>query len=132
MRNLLVSVLLSVSLMTACKEEKKTNIVFCAALDSLGNCLGKADKFPRETRVFVRFDSKEPFKGSKLTGVIFALEQEQKIFLGSREFNLKPGEKRVSYFIPFDRFKSSGVYQIEFMDENGQVLDSSNVTINYK
>ena len=122
----LIIFILIISLV-ACQEREKKAIIFCESLDSLNNCLGESDHFPKEKRVYVRYEPQQPLKNNNITGGLFVILDGEKTYLASQNFTFNPAEGYVSYYLPFDRFKRAGDYQVEFMDIQGYVLDSARV-----
>jgi hypothetical protein len=106
------------SLLLGCTSEPKVKINFCESLNAQRNCQGDQDEFPLE-KIYVSCESSVPFKTKKLTGTIYALSEGQKIFLGSKDFALQPGDQKVTHNIPFDEYGSTGEFMVEFVDENG-------------
>ena len=68
-----------------------------------------------------------PSNGEKITGNLYALNRNKKVFIGAQDFRLDPGE---SYAIDYMIFNYIGEYIVEFINEEGSSLVKKRITIN--
>lgn len=113
----------------ACEAEQKTEVNFCLELDEKGHCAEPAKQFPFGSKIYVACTSSKPFEGKAMKGNIYFLKEGEKVFFNFKHFDLQPGQQSVNSYIPFDQFGGKGGFYIEFVDENGKVLEGNSLEI---
>ena len=77
-------------------------------------------------RVYILFECNQPFHEKTVTGKFYYIDKTKKIELGSQNWNIKPGD---SYAYDYVDFTEVGVYEFEFLYENGIVLAKNKLEI---
>lgn len=113
------------SLNFGCTSEPTYTVSFCDQ-EEMSACPAEARQFTLGKRVYVKLDAEDDF-GSirKLTGTVFKLrEGAEKYKMGSKDFEISPEQEFILQDIPFDEFgmQALGTFEIEFADENGQLI----------
>lgn len=120
--------------MPGCTEKEEVKIEFCEKIDANGLCIGSGTEFLLGSEVHVRCKSNNPFPGKQVTGSIYVLEEDNRFLLGTRFFELSPGDTYLTHNIPFNEFGngSLGRFLVEFTDDRGRILASKELTIQKK
>ena len=116
-------------LFTQCIDEPKTTVKFCESFDKNDQCVNIKNEFKPYTRVYIRCESTKPFNTDKITGSIYNVFGESKNFIGAKEFKVKPEDKTIAYYIPFEQYGGLGDFLIEFKDEKGKLIAEGKMTV---
>ena len=115
-----------------CSSEQSFTVEFCDTLTADERCSTDRDQFNIGDSVFVQLSANLPFDAREITGRIMRLtDEDSKIELGVRKFNIEPGMSHLTQNLPFHSFglQALGTFSIEFSDENNQLLTKRTLTI---
>lgn len=113
-----------VLILSGCSKEYE--ISFCTKRPTEFGCNPKVSSAKNGTRVYVFFERDKPFDGNYVTGIFYHLEGESKMELGSQDWQLHPGD---DYAIDYVDFSVPGVYEFEFLSDNGEILATNQIRI---
>ncbi len=109
-----------------CSSPKKYSINFCTNLNSEIECEPSANTFNVGDRVYVLLDCNQPFTENVITGNFYAIENSNKIPLGSQDWVINSED---SYAYDYVDFTEPGTYEFEFLNEQGIVLVKNKLEI---
>jgi len=122
----IIYILLAASVFTGCTYPKEYPIDFCTNLNAETKCDSNENTFNVGDRVYVLFECNQPFVEKIVTGKFYAIENSNKILLGSQDWNINPGD---SYAYDYVDFTETGTYEFEFLNKQGEVLAKNKLEI---
>lgn len=120
--------LISISTIIAfsCAKDQKATIRFCDFISLNEPCIGESTEFLVKSKVWVLLKLNTPSNGETITGNLYALNGNKKVFIGAQDFKLDPGE---SYAIDYMVFNDRGEFMVEFINEEGNSLVKKRIKI---
>ncbi len=109
-----------------CKTERKVEIRFCADIRANNPCIGEDSVFYHGTNVWAQLLLYPGFKGTEITGNIYFFENEEKVLIEGKKYEIKQG-KTIIMDMMF--FYSCGNYVVEFIDDKGNILAEKNLEL---
>jgi hypothetical protein len=120
-----------VSMEVGCSPQPEATIRFCESLSQNEQCQTDRNHFILGEQVYVNLEFGSSLEAEQVKGTIYRLDQDMKIPLSSKTFEIKPKDHFVSQNIPFHEFgyEAIGTFSIEFTGENDQLIAKREVTI---
>jgi len=130
MKRILLPFLLISNLLWSCNSDPAPKIQFCVQPKQKG-CTGNQNQFKFGGNIYVSLKADKPFGTSMIVGTIYRLDEDKKIPLSSKTFQLEPGETSIVQIIPFLEFghQALGTFSFEFENEQREVIATRELII---
>ena len=130
MKTKLLLWIITYSLAFGCKTEPEYIINFCDN-EEMETCKPDRRQFELGSRIYVKLVAPQGFEANKITGTVYKIQNQKKLKMGSRDFDLSSGANFILQDIPFDEFgmQALGTFEVSFTDAQGSTIATDQLDI---